>query len=114
MGAYDGAEICELVGLFILNQLYNEYGQSNIGLYRDDGLAVFRNINSSQADRIRKKFHKIFKNNNLTIEIKCNLTKVNYLDITFDLSKNSYYPYRKPNDESNYINRNSNHPESII
>ena len=27
MGSYDGAEVCELVGLFILNGLANEYGK---------------------------------------------------------------------------------------
>ena len=30
MGSYDGAEVCELVGLFILNRLSNEYGKENI------------------------------------------------------------------------------------
>ena len=27
MGSYDGAEVCELVGLFILNGLGNTYGK---------------------------------------------------------------------------------------
>ncbi len=40
MGSYDGAEICELVGLFILNKLGQKFGKENIGLYRDDGLAI--------------------------------------------------------------------------
>ena len=44
MGSYDGAEVCEFVGLFILNGLSNEYGKESIGLYRDDGLAIFKNI----------------------------------------------------------------------
>ena len=34
MGSFDGAELCELVGLFILNDLANKYGTNNIGLYR--------------------------------------------------------------------------------
>ena len=34
MGSYDGAEICELVGLFILNHLGKKFGKKNIGLYR--------------------------------------------------------------------------------
>ncbi|XP_044172000.1 uncharacterized protein LOC122956391 [Acropora millepora] len=37
MGSYDGAEICELIGLFILSKLKDAFGY-NIGLYRDDGL----------------------------------------------------------------------------
>ena len=40
MGSFDGAEICELVGLFILNHLGKRFGKENIGLYRDDGLAI--------------------------------------------------------------------------
>ena len=44
MGAYDGAEVCELVGCFLLSIVTQTYDKSNIGLYRDDGLAVFKNI----------------------------------------------------------------------
>ena len=40
MGSYDGAEICELVGIYILNILANKYDKNNIGLYRDDGLVA--------------------------------------------------------------------------
>ena len=32
--SYDGAEICELVGLFILNNLGQTFGKQNIGLQR--------------------------------------------------------------------------------
>ena len=39
MGSFDGAEVCELVGLFILNSLQERFGE-NVGLYRDNGLAV--------------------------------------------------------------------------
>ena len=38
MGSFDGAEACELVGLFLLSQL--SHTNLNVGLYRDDGLAV--------------------------------------------------------------------------
>ena len=40
MGGYHGAEICELVGLFLLSQLTDVIPILFIGLYRDDGLAV--------------------------------------------------------------------------
>ena len=39
MGNYDGAEICELVGFYVLSILGKVYGIQNVGLYRDDGLA---------------------------------------------------------------------------
>ena len=38
MGSFDGAEVCELIGLFLLNNLSEKYGKNNVGLYRDDGL----------------------------------------------------------------------------
>ena len=40
MGSYDGAEVCELVGLFLLNKLAVTFGKVNVGLYRDDGLLI--------------------------------------------------------------------------
>ena len=40
MGSWDGAEVCELVGLFLLSKL--QHLALNVGLYRDDGLAVTR------------------------------------------------------------------------
>ena len=34
MGSFDGAELCELVGLCILHILGEKYGKHRIGLYR--------------------------------------------------------------------------------
>ena len=51
MGSYDGAEICELVGLFILNHLGKSFGKENIGLYRDDGLAIIKNKSARLTDK---------------------------------------------------------------
>ena len=41
MGSYDGAEICELEGLYILDILTKESGHDKIGLYRDEGFGCF-------------------------------------------------------------------------
>ena len=114
MGAYDGAEVCELVGLFLFNSLANKFDKKCVGLYRDDGLAVFRNINGHHADKTRKEFCQLFKANGLSLEIQCNLKTVNYLDITLDLNTGTYKPYRKPNDEIVYIHAKSNHPANIL
>ena len=40
MESYDGAETCELVGTYILSQSKEIPYEMEIGLYRDDGLAV--------------------------------------------------------------------------
>ena len=39
---------------------------------------------------------------------------VNFLDVTFDLNSGKYRPYKKPNDELEYINKHSNHPPNIV
>ena len=114
MGSFDGAEICELIGLYILDNLCGIYGKNTIGLYRDDGLAVFKHISGPESDRIRKDFIKRFKTYGLSITIEANLKVVNYLDVTFNLTNESYCPYRKPNDLPLYIDIKSNHPPSII
>ena len=114
MGSYDGAEICELVGLFILNHLGKKFGKKNIGLYRDDGLAVIKNRSARLADKTRKELHKIFEQFGLKITAESNLHVVNFLDVTFDLSTGKYKPYRKPNDDPLYIHKHSNHPPSIL
>ena len=113
MGSYDGAEICELVGLFILSELEKRFG-TNIGLYRDDGLAAISTTSGRLADRARKDLIEIFKQFNLKVTATANLKRVDFLDITFDLTDNTYKPYRKPNDEPLYINRLSNHPPSFL
>ena len=61
MGSFDGAEVCELVGLYLLSQL--QHLVMKVGLYRDDGLAITnkpprrvenmkkRNVQNSQIQR---------------------------------------------------------------
>ena len=45
IGCHDGAEICELVSTFILNKITPIMQEQNsVGLYRDDGLGIFRNL----------------------------------------------------------------------
>ena len=54
MGSNGGAEVCELVGLYILNVPSKNYNKGDIGVYRDDGLAVFKNISGCRANQISK------------------------------------------------------------
>ena len=112
MGAYDGAEVCELVGTYLLHLIGRKY--KNVGLYRDDGLAAFKNMSGPQAERVKKDIQKIFKDKGLEIIIQCNLKVVDYLDLTFNLNDGSYRPYRKPDDETSYIHVDSDHPPIII
>ena len=114
MGCYDGAEVCELVGTLALAKLSEVYNGSDIGLYRDDGLAVFRNVSGPEVDRIRKDMTKVFNNLGLKSTIQANLKSVDFLDITLDLRTGKYRPYRKPNGRPLYVHHKSNHPPIII
>ena len=115
MRSFDNAELCELVGLYILHILGAKYGKHRIGLYRDDGLACFGYTSGPQADRIRKDFIKIFKEDfNLSITCETNLKAVNFLDVTLNLTTSKYQPYNKPYNNPLYINILSNHPPNII
>lgn len=113
MGSYDGAEICELVGLFILSKLKDKFG-NDIGLYRDDGLAVVNTKSGRLNDKTRKELTQVFNNFGLKITAQVNQSTTNFLDLTFDLTNGTYKPYRKPSDEPLFINRLSNHPPSVI
>ena len=113
MGSYDGAEICELVGLFLLSKLSNIIHIDNIGLYRDDGLAIIRNASGPEMERTRKKVIAIFKTHGLKVTADTNLFQTDFLDATFDLNAGKFWPYRKPNDSPLYINTRPNHPPSI-
>lgn len=114
MGAFDGAQITDLVGLMILQKLKENVPQIKFALYRDDGIGVHSRIPASQMEKIKKQIYKIFKDYGLKITIETNLPKVNFLDITMDLTNGTFQPFRKPNDSPLYINSKSNHPYHII
>ena len=42
IGSYNGAEICDMVGIFLLNEIQTTklFKNGEFGIFRDDGLAV--------------------------------------------------------------------------
>ena len=114
MGAYDGAEVCELTGIFMLSLLSKHINKNHIGLYRDDSLAILKNTSGLEAEKLKKKFRKLFKEKDLDIIVQRNLKITDYLDIILNLNDGLYRPYRKFNKETNYIHINSDRPPSII
>ena len=112
MGSYDGAETCELVGTFILAEISNLIPKENIGLYRDDGLAIISKP-ASIAESINKKLCGKFKQLGLQITATANSTVTDFLDVTFDLPKKEYRPYSKPGNTHLYVHVESNHPPII-
>ena len=111
MGSFDGAETCELIGLYLLSQL--QHLNINVGIYRDDGLAIC-NRTPRQTEIIKKEICKVFSRNNLKITIDANKKSVDFLDTTFDLGTTTHRPFMKPNNTPLYVHKDSNHPPNII
>ena len=113
MGCYDGAETCELIGTYLLSKVKHMF-DNEVGLYRDDGLAVLRNHSPSKANKVAKQLTSEFKKLGLRITTDQGIKIVNFLDVTFNLRDESYRPYTKPNNTTHYVNKKSNHPKAII
>ena len=113
MGSYDEAEVCELVGLYLLGKLVPLIATTNVGLYRDDGLAVIHRANGPKMDRIRKGIIAQFKSEGLSITIDTNLIETDFLDVSFNQEMDKFFPYRKPSNTPLYIQSEPNHPPSI-
>ena len=111
MRSYVGAEVCELVRLYLLGKLAPLTGTKNITLYRDNGLAVINQANGPKMDMIRKDIIALFKSEGLSITI--DLIETNFLHVSFNLAMDKCFRYRKPNNTPLYIHSESNHPPSI-
>lgn len=112
MGSFDGAESCELVVAYMLSILKPKYG-NRVGLYRDDGLAVFKET-PQKIEKIKKEICRVFRENDLKVTIEANKATVNFLDVTLDLRTGGYMPYMKPGNIPLYVHVQSNHPPTVI
>ena len=110
MGTYNGAEVCEFVGTFLLDEIIVKYDKNSIGLYDDNGLSVFKN----STWKNKKELKKTFKDFGLEIVTEYNLSIENYLDVTLNFDDGSFRPCGKPYDIIQYINKESNQPPNLI
>ena len=81
MGAYDSFDICDLVGLYILDKLKDRFPNFDFGLYRDDGLAISKHMNGQMLDRARKDIISTFN----VIGLKENIITNNIFILAFDM-----------------------------
>ena len=102
-GAYGGAEVCGLVGTFLLDKISEKYYQNSIDLYHDNRLSLFKNKSDTQLERIKKNLQKTFKDFGLKILAEPNIRIVNYLDMTLNLNNGSFKPYHIPDDIIQYL-----------
>ena len=118
MGAFDGAEVAEFVGLFILKKLSSIMNPDNFVLYREpyrvDGICAIKGTKRSVND-ICKKTEGIFNTIGLKVEIAPTgpSKSVDFLDLNLDLSTGFHGPYRKPLNKPLFIHKDSNHPKTI-
>ena len=113
MGSFDGSEICELVGRYLLNQLSIILPVESFGLYRDDSLAILSGISELDCERIIKNIKNLFKTNNLKITIEAGMQQTDFLDVTFNVDNGKYWPYKKSNSQLLYIHTQPNHSPNI-
>ena len=109
-----GAEVCELVGSLISTKLCDVLQRENEELYRDDGLAIIKQMPGQELERKRKKIIEIFIKYELAITIKTNLFVQNFLDIQSSLLNGTFKLYRKPNNDPIYVHKHSNHPPQVL
>ena len=83
--------------LYLLSKLVPLIRAKKVGLYRDDGLAVIHQANGPKMDRITKDIIALFKTEGLSIPIDTNLIETDFLDVSFNLETDKFFPYRKPN-----------------
>ena len=111
MGSFDGAEVCETVGLYLLH-LLEETGV-DLGLYRDDLLGATR-LKGRPLERMRQKIQTIFQENGLKVIGTVGLEATDFLDIFFDLRAGTYRSFVKDGDLPTYVHGQSNHPPSVL
>ena len=75
MGAYDEAEVCELVGIFSLDKISVKYEKNSIGLYHDNGSSVFKNSTWKNKKELTKNVQGLWFRNSGIIKLKnCKLS----------------------------------------
>ena len=113
-GGYDSAEVCDLVGLFLLSELEKLGLKASMGKFRDDGLALSYATPRQNEKVYKKKICEVYNKYNLEITVSTNKKVAQFLDAEFDIENKTYKPIIKPGDVLLYVNRNSDHPESIL
>ena len=95
MGSWDGAEVSELCGIYLLDRLISNdspFEKSSVILYRDDGLSVAEGTDRTR-NQIRKRIEAIFQNKGLKITTEINVMETDFLDVKLNLETHQYRPF---------------------
>ena len=66
MDSYDRAEICELIGTYLVNQINNFISKESIGLIRDDELLIFKDMSFLEVEKKKVDLIRTFKTDRLS------------------------------------------------
>ena len=114
MGAYDSAQVANLVGIYILDTLGRIINLEQVGVYWDNGIIYTPDSNGPKTSSIQKKIIRAFKLRGLRIQIASNLKIVDFLDVTLNLNNGMFKPFSKNDSAPRYINISSNHPRLVL
>ena len=111
MGSFDGAETCDMVGLFLLSELSKLPIQ--VGLYRDDILSVSQ-LSEKQVEKVSQQMREIFRKHGLGLKVEANMQVTDFLDVLFNLKEGTHRAWVKPEQVIHYVHRESNHPAHVL
>ena len=97
MGSFNGAEICEMVGLYILNAMTAGpkliFRKNEVGLYRDNSLGIIPERGCSTRD-LNRRLKKLFMDMGLNITTDSGMKCTDFLDVELDLDSGEFCPFR--------------------
>lgn len=71
-------------------------------------------LNGRDGEKKRQKIRSLFKEYGFDIEISSVRKFIDFLDVRMDITSKSYEIYLKPNTKTQYVNKKSNHPPTIL
>ena len=98
MGSFNGAEFCNLIGPFLLNEIKKSkiFNDNEFVLYRDDGLEIIRSKSPRSAKNTARYLIKLFKQNGFLITIEFGLFQTDFLEVLFNILNSSYHSTTNP------------------
>ena len=98
MGAYDSAQVADLIGIDILDTLDRIVNLEQVGLYQNDGIIFFPDSNGPKTSKIQNKIIRAFKFLSLRIEIASKLKgSWLFLDVMLNSNNGTFKPFSKSN-----------------
>ena len=70
-------------------------------------------LQAKEAEKLKQKISNVFKTYGLAVKVEVNKKRVNFLNVSLDLTDGSHRDYMKPGQVINYVHVDSNHPSIV-